>query len=109
MSKLDQSLFRFDVAKLDWNEYFKKHVLGIRLYIIKDPMDTVPEAQKRNTKSVYNIHSARQTIGRYLQIIAIIQFFQFFVFRLYMIHYTLVSILVALLMLVVYGLFLLFV
>ncbi|KAL5239952.1 hypothetical protein ACI65C_007362 [Semiaphis heraclei] len=78
MSKLDQSLFSFDMTKLDWNEYFKKHVLGIRLYIVKDPLDTIPKGLKRAKK-------------------------------LYMIHYTLVSFLVALLMLVVYGLFLLFV
>ncbi|XP_015367357.1 PREDICTED: putative fatty acyl-CoA reductase CG5065 [Diuraphis noxia] len=78
MSKLDQSLFRFDMTKLDWNEYFKNHVLGIRLYIVKDSIDTIPEAIKRNKK-------------------------------LYMIHYTLMSFLVALLMLVVYELFLLFV
>ncbi|CAH1721740.1 fatty acyl-CoA reductase wat-like [Aphis gossypii] len=78
LSKLDQSLFKFDAAKLDWNEYFKKHVLGIRLYIIKDTMDSVPEAVKRNKK-------------------------------LYLIHYTLLSILTALLILIVYGLFILFV
>lgn len=78
LSKLDQSLFKFDAAKLNWNEYFKKHVLGIRLYIIKDTMDSVPEAVKRNKK-------------------------------LYMIHYTLLSILTALLILIVYGLFILFV
>ncbi|XP_025194170.1 fatty acyl-CoA reductase wat-like [Melanaphis sacchari] len=78
LSKLDQSLFKFDISKLSWNEYFKKHVMGIRLYIVKEPMDTLPEAMKRNTK-------------------------------LYMIHYTLVSILVALLILIIYGLFLLFV
>lgn len=52
LSKLDQSLFKFDISVLDWNEYFKKHVLGIRLYIIKDTMDSVPEAVKRNKKSV---------------------------------------------------------
>jgi len=78
MSKLDQSLFNFDASKLSWNEYFKKHIWGIRLYIIKDPLETVPEALKRNKK-------------------------------LYMIHYTLISILVALLILIVYGLFILFV
>ncbi|XP_003243174.1 fatty acyl-CoA reductase wat isoform X1 [Acyrthosiphon pisum] len=77
LSKLDQSLFKFDMNKLDWNEYFKKHVVGIRLYIVKDPMETVPVALKRNKK-------------------------------LFMIHYTLMSFLVALLMTVVYGLFLLF-
>ncbi|CAI6349030.1 unnamed protein product [Macrosiphum euphorbiae] len=78
LSKLDQFLFRFDVTKLDWSEYFKKHVVGIRLYILKDPLETVPEALRRNT-------------------------------ILYMIHYTLMSFLVALLMTVVYRLFLLFV
>ncbi|KAL4113616.1 hypothetical protein QTP88_017210 [Uroleucon formosanum] len=78
LSKLDQSLFRFDISELNWNEYFKKYMVGLRLYIVKDPIDTVPEALKRNRK-------------------------------LYMIHYTLVSFLVALLMIIVYGLFLLFV
>lgn len=61
MSKLDQSLFKFDISKLSWNEYFKKHVLGIRLYIIKDTIDSVPEALKRTKKSVNTIRK----IGHY--------------------------------------------
>jgi hypothetical protein len=109
MSKLDQSLFKFDISKLNWIEYFKKHVLGIRLYIIKDTMDSVPEALKRTKKSVNTI---RKT-GHYFFITSnwwlLFIFFSIYVFRLYMIHYTLMSILVALLILIVYGLFILFV
>jgi len=52
LSKLDQTLFRFDLSKLSWNEYFKKHVIGIRMYIVKDPMETLAEGRKWNQKSV---------------------------------------------------------
>lgn len=56
LSKLDQTLFSFDLNKLSWDEYFKKHVLGIRMYIIKDPLETLPEGRKRNQKSVTHIN-----------------------------------------------------
>lgn len=46
MSKHDKSLFRFDIAKLDWDEYFKRHVRGIRNYIIHDSEKTIPEGKK---------------------------------------------------------------
>lgn len=55
LSKLDQSLFQMDMAQLNWDEYFKDHVMGLRLYIIKDPIETMPEAIKRTKKSV-NYH-----------------------------------------------------
>lgn len=56
LSKLDQTLFSFDLNKLNWDEYFKKHVLGIRMYILKDPLETLPEGKKRNQKSVTHIN-----------------------------------------------------
>lgn len=56
LSELDQILFRFDLTKLSWNEYFKKHVIGIRMYIVKDPMETLSEGRKWNQKSVTNIY-----------------------------------------------------
>lgn len=56
LSKLDQTLFRFDLTKLNWNEYFKKHVIGIRMYIIKDQLETLSEGRKWNQKSVTNIY-----------------------------------------------------
>lgn len=52
LSKLDQSLFNFDIAQLDWNDYFIKHVRGIRLYILKDPIESLPKAIKHTKRSV---------------------------------------------------------
>jgi len=50
LSNQDKSLFHFDVSKLDWNEYFKKHVVGIRMYIVKDPMVTLPQGIQHSKK-----------------------------------------------------------
>lgn len=52
MSKLDQSLFQMDMNNLDWDEYFQAHVFGIRLYILKDPLESIPEGIKRAKKLV---------------------------------------------------------
>lgn len=52
MSKLDQYLFQMDMTNLSWDQYFKKHVIGVRLYIIKDPIESLPEGVKRCKKSV---------------------------------------------------------
>lgn len=77
MSKLDRSLFNFDMAKLNWDKYFERHVSGIRLYIIHDSVDTLPEGLNHMKK-------------------------------LYMAFYTLLAVLTALFLLIVYGLFTLF-
>jgi len=86
MSKLDQSLFRFDMTELNWSEYFKNHVLGIRQYIVKDSIDTIPEAIKRSKKSVPTyiciVYSVRQPIGRH---------FFFFLQRVFAVCYYLYS------------------
>lgn len=50
LSKLDRTLFNFDIAPLNWDEYFKKHVLGVRVNIIKDPIETLPMALKRQKR-----------------------------------------------------------
>ncbi|KAH8353836.1 hypothetical protein KR084_005274, partial [Drosophila pseudotakahashii] len=36
MSKEDRNLFDFDMARLDWSEYFKNAMYGMRLYIGKE-------------------------------------------------------------------------
>lgn len=52
MSKLDQSLFKFDMTDLNWYNYYENYVRGIRLYIVKDPLDTIPDGLKRIRKLV---------------------------------------------------------
>ncbi|XP_034665874.1 fatty acyl-CoA reductase wat-like [Drosophila subobscura] len=40
MSEQDRSLYDFDMASLNWKEYFEKALLGIRMYLGKDPPTT---------------------------------------------------------------------
>ncbi|XP_025409428.1 fatty acyl-CoA reductase wat-like [Sipha flava] len=46
LSKLDRTLFNFDISKLNWDSYFERHMTGIRLYIFQDPVETLPEGHK---------------------------------------------------------------
>lgn len=50
LSSKDQNLFHFDVSMLNWDEYFKKHVLGIRTYLVKDPIETLAQGKIHRTK-----------------------------------------------------------
>lgn len=43
----DCEVFNVDITGLDWDSYIKKYILGIRKYILKDPIDTIPIAQKK--------------------------------------------------------------
>ncbi|XP_022228470.2 fatty acyl-CoA reductase wat [Drosophila obscura] len=45
MSEQDRSLFDFDMASLNWREYFEKALLGIRQYLGKDPPTSESIAQ----------------------------------------------------------------
>lgn len=35
-----------DVTKIDWDEYLKNYVFGIREYILKDDLSTMKDARK---------------------------------------------------------------
>lgn len=41
----DRELFFCDIKDFDWDNYFQSYILGIRLYIIKDPIETLPQAR----------------------------------------------------------------
>lgn len=43
----DREVFNIDVSKLEWDSYIRNYILGIRTYIFKDPIETVPAAQKK--------------------------------------------------------------
>lgn len=43
----DQKMFCFDMAKMDWENYFETHILGLRRYLAKDEPSTLPAARKR--------------------------------------------------------------
>jgi hypothetical protein len=40
----DRKLFDFDLEGLDWDKYFYNYVRGVRMYLLKDELATVPRA-----------------------------------------------------------------
>ncbi|CAG9770872.1 unnamed protein product [Ceutorhynchus assimilis] len=63
MSFKDRELFNFDVARINWEDYFAQYVRGLRFYLLKDTMDTVAEGFKKYrvlkiTATVYLIIAA---------------------------------------------------
>ena len=47
MRTVDQETFYFDVRDIHWESYIDTFIQGVRMYMLKDPMDTLPVA-KRN-------------------------------------------------------------
>ncbi|EEZ97452.1 fatty acyl-CoA reductase wat [Tribolium castaneum] len=47
MTANDRWNFNFDMEKLEWENYGENCVAGGRIYLMKDPLETVPRARKR--------------------------------------------------------------
>lgn len=52
MSKEDRLLFNFDVSQLDWTEFLKDYVLGVRQFMLKEPINNLRQARV-NLKVTY--------------------------------------------------------
>ncbi|XP_015435285.1 PREDICTED: putative fatty acyl-CoA reductase CG5065 [Dufourea novaeangliae] len=64
MSPEDRENFACDIARIDWDHYFRTYVRGVRVYLIKDPLDTLPQARVR-WQRLYWIHQALKLILAY--------------------------------------------
>lgn len=47
MSPADRQIFNFDMDNLNWELYLKHMIPGLRVYIIKDPMDTLHKGRMK--------------------------------------------------------------
>ena len=47
LSPIDKKLFPFNVTNINWKDYFDKFMLGSRLYLLKDPIETLPQAKRK--------------------------------------------------------------
>lgn len=45
--EVDKDIFNVDITVLDYDVYIKNYILGIRKYVLKDPVETIPSAQKK--------------------------------------------------------------
>ncbi|XP_031358416.1 fatty acyl-CoA reductase wat-like [Photinus pyralis] len=50
LNDTDKEKFFFDLSNFDWNQYFYSGAEGARVYILKDPLETIPEGEKRYRK-----------------------------------------------------------
>lgn len=64
MAAADQKNFFCDIKELDWDTFFSTYIRGIRVYLIKDPMDTLPEARVK-WQRLYWFHQALKLILAY--------------------------------------------
>ncbi|XKL66904.1 hypothetical protein PGB90_010324 [Kerria lacca] len=47
LGERDKQIFNFNLNNLKWNEYFGDYVMGLRLYVVKDDLDTLSYAKKK--------------------------------------------------------------
>ncbi|RZC38408.1 NAD binding 4 and/or Sterile domain containing protein [Asbolus verrucosus] len=47
LNQVDKELFPFDISQVNWLIYFRNYQKGLRLYLHKDPLETLPEAKIR--------------------------------------------------------------
>lgn len=46
----DGAEFRMDISTMNWDEYIRNYMLGIRKYVLKDDNGTLGNARKQITK-----------------------------------------------------------
>lgn len=62
MSDKDRALFDFDISELDWLEFFKGYVMGVRSFLLKEPASNLEQA-RRNLSYVYYRNLSLQVAG----------------------------------------------
>lgn len=74
----DKELFFCDIKELVWDTYFKTYLQGIRVYLIKDPLDTLPQARIK-WQRMYWIHQFVKLVISYLIIKLLWNLFSFII------------------------------
>ena len=47
MSAVDRHIFDCDVRRIDWPSYLEAYVRGIRQFILKESLSTLPSAKRK--------------------------------------------------------------
>lgn len=55
MTPLDQELFDFNIARLDWQSVFKLGMQGLRIHVAKESLDNLQVAKKRYRRCVQRV------------------------------------------------------
>ncbi|XP_053986197.1 fatty acyl-CoA reductase wat-like [Hylaeus volcanicus] len=81
MSPDDSHNFNCDITEVDWDLYFRSYIRGIRVYLIKDPIESLEQARVR-WQRLYWIHQACKLILAYL-VFRICWLSVFYLYRVY--------------------------
>ncbi|KAG7201488.1 hypothetical protein KM043_004247 [Ampulex compressa] len=65
LSPKDREYFFCDMRDLVWDTYFETYLRGIRVYLIKDPLDTLPQARAK-WQRLYWIHQFTKVVLGYV-------------------------------------------
>ncbi|CAH1118591.1 unnamed protein product [Phaedon cochleariae] len=52
MSFMDRELYNFDILSLNWQTYLTNYARGVRVYLLKDPMSTLKDARRKQTRKL---------------------------------------------------------
>ena len=63
MSDEDRRLFDFDIKSLNWKEFSYDYVLGVRKFMLKEPMDSLDRARANLKKTYYRNLSLQVLFG----------------------------------------------
>ncbi|RZF39187.1 hypothetical protein LSTR_LSTR014673 [Laodelphax striatellus] len=67
MDEYDRKEFETNVKKVQWDDYVKNYMIGIRKYVLKDSNSTLPSA-KQKLKRLYWLHKIAQFLAIFLVI-----------------------------------------
>jgi fatty acyl-CoA reductase len=47
MKNEDKKMFNFNMEDTDWVKYNRDSILGLRMYLLKETLDTIPKGKKK--------------------------------------------------------------
>lgn len=62
MSEVDKKLFPADSRTFDWVKFRYAYFVGIRVYIMGDPLDTFPQSKQKLRKLKYIHYTLKYTL-----------------------------------------------
>ncbi|XP_018574204.1 fatty acyl-CoA reductase wat-like [Anoplophora glabripennis] len=63
MTKKDRGVFFCDLRELDWDEFFQTYGIGARVYLAKDPLDTIPKGRKFYRRLQWAHNTVKTVLG----------------------------------------------
>lgn len=47
LPEVDKKVFPFTMRDVDWDDFFRTQILGLRVFFVKDDLSTLPQARKK--------------------------------------------------------------